>query len=103
MDVRSLQTTLTSIATNQPFAAWDELFDNEALATAMVDRLVYGSITLDLSGISYRYEHARSQLATAAARSDPGRQDGGEGGSVQSRQRHEGSAAAAAAASECGG
>ena len=43
------------VTTNQPFAAWDELFDNEALATAMVDRLVYGSITLDLSGISYRY------------------------------------------------
>lgn len=54
------------VTTNQAFAAWDELFDNEALATAMVDRLVYGSITLDLSGTSYRYEHTRSRLQAAS-------------------------------------
>ena len=54
------------VTTNQAFASWDELFDNEALATAMVDRLVYGSITLDLSGTSYRYEHTRSRLQAAS-------------------------------------
>ena len=50
------------VTTARPFAAWGELIDNEALATA----LIYRSITLDLSGPSYRLAQTRRELGGAA-------------------------------------
>jgi len=44
----------TIITTNMEFAAWTEMFENEALVAAMVDRLTYHSYVLNMNGESYR-------------------------------------------------
>lgn len=48
------------VTTNLPFSKWTELFDNESLVSALVDRLTFRSYVLDMNGESYRLEHARS-------------------------------------------
>lgn len=42
------------ITTNLPFDRWDEIFKDQILTTAIVDRLAYKSHIIDLSGESYR-------------------------------------------------
>ncbi len=44
----------TLITTNLLFADWGRVFDNTTVATAIVDRLVYGAQILMLEGESYR-------------------------------------------------
>lgn len=42
------------ITTNLPFDRWDEIFKDQILTTAIIDRLAYKSHIIDLSGESYR-------------------------------------------------
>jgi DNA replication protein DnaC len=42
------------ITSNKPFSAWGEIFGDDAVAVAMVDRLVHHAEILSLKGDSYR-------------------------------------------------
>jgi len=42
------------ITSNKPFAKWAELMSDEAVATAILDRLLHHSHVLSLKGNSYR-------------------------------------------------
>jgi DNA replication protein DnaC len=42
------------VTSNKPFSAWGEIFGDDAVAVAMVDRLVHHSEILSLKGDSYR-------------------------------------------------
>ena len=44
----------TIVTTNLPFSRWIELFENNTLVSALVDRLTFRSHVLDMSGPSYR-------------------------------------------------
>jgi DNA replication protein DnaC len=48
---RSASLILTS---NKPFSAWGEIFGDEVVAAAMIDRLVHHAEILSLKGDSYR-------------------------------------------------
>jgi len=45
----------TIITSNLTFQRWNEVFGDAALTTAMVDRLTYKAILVDMSGDSYRF------------------------------------------------
>jgi hypothetical protein len=42
------------VMSNKPFSAWGEIFGDEVIATAMIDRLVHHAEILSLKGESYR-------------------------------------------------
>lgn len=42
------------ITSNQPFSAWDQIFDDTMMTVAAIDRLVHHATILELSGESYR-------------------------------------------------
>ena len=42
------------VTSNKPFSAWGEIFGDEVVAVAMIDRLVHHSEILSLKGDSYR-------------------------------------------------
>jgi DNA replication protein DnaC len=42
------------VTSNKPFSAWGEIFGDEAIAVAMIDRLVHHAEILSLKGDSYR-------------------------------------------------
>jgi DNA replication protein DnaC len=42
------------VTSNKPFSAWGEIFGDDAVATAMLDRLVHHAEILALKGDSYR-------------------------------------------------
>jgi DNA replication protein DnaC len=42
------------VTSNKPFSAWGEIFGDDTVATAMVDRLVHHAEILALKGESYR-------------------------------------------------
>ena len=42
------------ITSNQPFSAWDQIFDDNMMAVAAIDRLVHHATILELQGESYR-------------------------------------------------
>ena len=42
------------VTSNKPFSAWGEIFGDDAVTVAMVDRLVHHSEILSLKGDSYR-------------------------------------------------
>ncbi len=42
------------VTSNKPFSAWGEIFGDEAVAVAMIDRLVHHAEILSLKGDSYR-------------------------------------------------
>ncbi len=48
----------TIITSNLSFARWDEVFGDPALTAALVDRLAYKAILVDMTGDSYRYSEA---------------------------------------------
>jgi DNA replication protein DnaC len=56
------------VTSNKPFSAWGEVFGDEVVATAMVDRLVHHAEILSLEGGSYRLRG--KDLAAAPRRSD---------------------------------
>jgi len=42
------------VTSNKPFSGWGEIFGDEIVATAMIDRLIHHSEILSLKGDSYR-------------------------------------------------
>ena len=46
------------IKTNLPFSKWTELFENDTMVNALVDRLTFHSHILDMNGVSYRLEQS---------------------------------------------
>ncbi len=42
------------MTSNKPFSAWGEIFGDDVVATAMVDRLIHHAEILSLKGDSYR-------------------------------------------------
>ena len=53
----------TIVTTNRPFGEWNQIFHNDAIAHAIIDRLVERSEVFHLEGKSYRETH-RQQLKT---------------------------------------
>lgn len=50
------------VTTNLAFSEWPKLFENTALASALIDRLTFNSYILDMNGDSYRLEHSKAAL-----------------------------------------
>ena len=46
----------TIVTTNLPFSRWTELFDNNTMVAALVDRLTFRSHVLDMNGDSFRLQ-----------------------------------------------
>ncbi len=42
------------VTSNKPFSGWREIFDDDVVAAAMIDRLVHHAEILALKGDSYR-------------------------------------------------
>lgn len=49
--------TSTVITTNLEFSRWTEMFSNDTLVAALVDRLTYHSSILNMNGTSYRLQN----------------------------------------------
>jgi DNA replication protein DnaC len=52
------------ITTNLPFSRWTELFGDETLTTALVDRVAHKAIILNMNGNSYRLKAGEEQTGT---------------------------------------
>lgn len=64
LSLRSAQKS-TIITSNLTFQRWDEIFPDAAMTSAMVDRLTYKAILVDMAGDSYRLrETLRSNKMT---------------------------------------
>lgn len=46
------------ITSNQPFSQWDQLFDDNMMTIAAIDRIVHHSTVIDCQGDSFRKKHA---------------------------------------------
>lgn len=53
---RRTERTSTVITTNLEFSRWKELFSNDTMVAALVDRLTYHSDALKMNGTSYRLQ-----------------------------------------------
>lgn len=49
----------TLITTNRPFGEWNQIFHNDAMAHALLDRLIQRSEVFHLEGKSYRETHRK--------------------------------------------
>ena len=56
----------TIVTTNLPFSRWTELFENNTMLSALVDRLTFRSHVLDMNGPSYRLLSAQSATSGKA-------------------------------------
>lgn len=54
---RRYETKSTIITTNIPFSNWDEIFKDEILANAIVDRILHHSHVVNITGKSYRLKN----------------------------------------------
>ena len=52
----------TIITTNQPFSKWGEVFSDNTLATAILDRLLHHSSVIKITGQSYRLKDKLEEL-----------------------------------------
>lgn len=58
------------ITSNQPFSAWDNVFPDDMMTVAAIDRLIHHAYVIELSGESYRkraHTEQRHRHRTAAA------------------------------------
>lgn len=53
------------VTSNMPFGRWGEVFGDDVVASAMIDRLVHHAEVLSLSGDSYRVKNRRDLLSNA--------------------------------------
>lgn len=54
----------TIITTNKPFDQWDEIFDDELLKRAIIDRVIHHAHTLFIKGNSYRLNNNNGGIMT---------------------------------------
>ena len=52
----------TIITTNQTFSKWGELFSDNVLANAILDRLLHHSYIFNITGESYRVKDIMSKM-----------------------------------------
>ena len=55
----------TIITTNIPFIKWSDVFYDEMLANAILDRLIHHSYIINITGKSYRLKNASNNLKIA--------------------------------------
>ena len=55
----------TIVTSNLTFDRWDEVFGDPAITSAMVDRLTYKAILIDMEGESYRYRETLRENGSA--------------------------------------
>ena len=53
------ETRATALTTNLPFAQWTQVFGDETMTVALLDRLTHRSHVLLLNGESYRMRESR--------------------------------------------
>ncbi len=58
------------MTSNKPFSAWGEVFGDDVVATAMIDRLIHHAEILSLKGDSYRLRG--KELSLSGGRLGPG-------------------------------
>ncbi len=58
------------VTSNKPFSAWGEIFGDDAVAVAMIDRLVHYAKILSLKGDSYRLKDRDLGRRPAEPRTD---------------------------------
>jgi DNA replication protein DnaC len=56
------------LTTNRAFTEWPELFDNQVLASAALDRLAHGATQIVITGDSYRSKGPRSRALEMSVR-----------------------------------
>jgi len=61
------------ITSNLVFSQWDRIFKDAMTTAAAIDRLVHHSIIIELTGESYRVEHATQQTGANVAAAKVGR------------------------------
>ena len=54
---RRYERGLTILTTNRPFERWGDLFPNQILASALLDRFLHHSHVFHITGRSYRLKH----------------------------------------------
>ena len=59
------ETTSTIITSNRAFSRWGDIFADDVVAAAIVDRLVHHADVIALNGDSYRLKHRRPRRAGA--------------------------------------
>jgi DNA replication protein DnaC len=59
------------VTSNKPFSGWGEIFGDEVVAAAMIDRLVHHAEILSLKGDSYRLKDKDAATRPQPARIDP--------------------------------
>jgi DNA replication protein DnaC len=55
------------ITTNRGIASWGEIFDDQTVATAILDRLLHHGTVLTINGPSYRMRHHQARIETLRA------------------------------------
>ncbi len=63
------------LTSNKSYGTWNEIFPDPVLATALLDRLLHHSSTINIRGDSYRLRHRRQSGLTTG---DTPRQPEGE-------------------------
>jgi len=63
---RPYETRSLAIAANQPFSAWDQVFPDQAVTVAAIDRLVHHATILEMNSDSYRRRAAADRAAPKA-------------------------------------
>lgn len=58
------ETAATIVTSNRAFSRWNEIFGDEIVAAAIVDRLVHHADVIALNGDSYRLKHRRPTRAS---------------------------------------
>jgi DNA replication protein DnaC len=64
---RHYERASTIVTSNKPFSGWGEIFGDEVVAAAMIDRLVHHAEIVSLKGDSYRIKDKDLGARPAAA------------------------------------
>jgi hypothetical protein len=59
------------VTSNKSFADWGEVFNDQVLATAILDRLLHQATSLNIKGESYRLREKKKAACSAAVPSPP--------------------------------
>ena len=59
------------LTSNKSFADWGEIFNDQVLATAILDRLLHHATTLNIKGESYRLKDKRRAGILGKAEPEP--------------------------------
>ena len=59
------------LTSNLPFARWGDVFGDQVIAAAMIDRIVHHADVITLKGASYRLQHTRSTPCPRPGRRTP--------------------------------